>query len=147
MNKIILNIKFYIDYPSWFPCKDILKFWLNTIFEKYSKRIIKITLCIVNKSISRELNKLWRNKDNPTNVLTFPFVIPVFKILPIYSDIIVCSELIKNESLLLKQSVKNYWAYIIVHSSLHLMGYNHNNFKSARKMKKVEKYFLNLLNL
>ncbi|WDI78719.1 rRNA maturation RNase YbeY [Candidatus Purcelliella pentastirinorum] len=147
MNKIILNIKFYIDYPSWFPCKNILRFWFNTIFEKYSKRIIKITLCIVNKSISRKLNKIWRNKNNPTNVLTFPFIIPTFKVLPIYSDIIVCSELIKNESLLLKQSVKNYWAYIIVHSSLHLMGYNHSNFKLENKMKKAEKYFLNLLNL
>lgn len=145
MNEIIININFYINCFSWFPCKDILKFWFNTIFKGCLRRSVEININIVDKSIIHKLNKVWREKDSPTNVLTFPFIIPILKSLPMHTDIIICLELLKNESILLKKNIKDYWVYIMIHSFLHLIGYDHTNDKLEKKMIKAEKHFLNIL--
>ena len=98
---------------------------------------VEITICNVPTSQMHELNKEHRNKDKPTNVLSFPFNENLDGAL-YAGDIIACGQVIEQEARDLNLPIEHHWAHLIIHSSLHLQGYTHEHDQDTKKMQSVE---------
>jgi probable rRNA maturation factor len=87
----------------------------------------EIAVRVVAARESRALNKLWRGKDKPTNVLSFPAQkqrMPGGVAQPL-GDLVICAQVVREEAEQHGKPIEAHWAHMIVHGSLHLAGYDH----------------------
>lgn len=103
-----------------------------------------MTIRIVGLAESRKLNRTWRDKDKPTNVLSFPYADslpsspqPVARGLPL-GDLVLCAPVIAREAREQDKPLQAHWAHMIVHGVLHLLGYDHVKSRDAKKMEARE---------
>jgi probable rRNA maturation factor len=108
--------------------------------EKYNE--MQMTVRIVEETEISQLNENFRHKSGATNVLSFPFVpppgIPIDETFYSLGDLAVCATVVNKEAT--EQLKKNiaHWAHIIIHGTLHLMGFDHQNEKEACDMESLE---------
>ena len=122
--------------------KDI---FFNTLVKFFPKKYRfvgkKINLCILlsdNKSI-KKLNKIFRNKNKPTDVLSFPFEKKLnLKKNTYLGDIVVSYEFMNNPKNISSSDFKNKVTKIFIHGFLHLLGHDHIKLKDFKKMNKEE---------
>jgi probable rRNA maturation factor len=93
----------------------------------------EIGLDFVSSKRSKELNKRYRGKDSPTNVLSFS----VDEMQNI-GEILICEEVVKKEAKESGYAVKDMILLYLVHGILHLAGYDHQSIKERDKMEQVE---------
>lgn len=88
----------------------------------------------------RELNRIWREKDKPTNVLSFPSdaLVPGEGMVTPVGDIAISLETTRSESDLEKKAFNDHFSHLIVHGFLHLFGYDHENDTEADLMESLE---------
>lgn len=98
----------------------------------------EITLRFVAIEESRQLNRDYRGKDAPTNVLSFPSDIPSFIDSDFLGDLVVCNEILEQEAIAQHKLLKAHWTHILVHGLLHLMGYDHIVESDAAEMEALE---------
>ena len=88
------------------------------------------------------LNHTYRGKDTPTNVLSFPQLdnFEIFPSIPdlLLGDIVLSYSTVKKESLQQKKNVENHLKHLLVHSTLHLLGFDHKNEEEAFQMETLE---------
>lgn len=96
-----------------------------------------LSIAYVSEKVSQELNKKFRNKNNPTNILSFPLDKK-------NGEIILCPTLIKKEA---KENTKGYdknfteWlGFLVIHGMLHLKGMQHSDRMEREETKYDEKY-------
>ena len=94
-----------------------------------------ITLRFVNQVESKKLNFAFRNKDKPTNVLTFPYELTKTSLL---ADIIICLPVLKKEAKEQNKPLKEHLAHLVIHGCLHAQGHDHEVEKDAKKMENLE---------
>ena len=129
--KIKIN---YISYIKnhYTPSTRNLKKWVHMGLIKNT--ISQVNIIFVGTQRMTTLNRQFLNKNKPTNVLTFIF--KEYKILN--GDIILCPEIINKEAKKFGFSNDSRWAHMIVHSMLHLQGYDHHNKENQTNMEKME---------
>lgn len=93
----------------------------------------------------QQLNKQYRDKDKPTNVLSFPMESPEEVDLCLLGDIVLCAKVIKQEAHEQSKSENSHWAHMVVHGMLHLQGYDHIDDEEAEEMEQLEISILNQL--
>lgn len=93
----------------------------------------------------QQLNKQYRDKDKPTNVLSFPMESPEEVGLCLLGDIVLCAKVIKQEAGEQSKSEISHWAHMVVHGMLHLQGYDHIDDDEAEEMEQLEISILNQL--
>jgi probable rRNA maturation factor len=93
----------------------------------------------------QQLNKQYRDKDKPTNVLSFPMQSPVEAGVFLLGDIALCAPVIKQEASQQSKSEMSHWAHMVVHGMLHLQGYDHIKNDEAEEMEQLEIKILNQL--
>ena len=98
----------------------------------------EISLLIVDEAEGAELNQQWRNKSGPTNVLSFPSDLPAELGLPLLGDLIICAPVVAREALEQKKSLNSHWAHMMVHGTLHLLGFDHIDDDQAEEMESLE---------
>jgi probable rRNA maturation factor len=90
----------------------------------------EIAVRVVAARESRALNKQWRGKDKPTNVLSFPAPqqsrrgTPRGEALPL-GDLVICAQVVRREATRYGKPLQAHWAHLVVHGALHLVGYDH----------------------
>lgn len=101
-------------------------------------------LCIrlVEADESQALNNQYRGKDKSTNVLSFPFEVPEDIPLNLLGDLVICAEVVREEALQQKKPLHDHWAHMVVHGTLHLLGYDHINDEDAEVMEQLEREIL-----
>ena len=97
------------------------------------KRRGNITLRIVGQSESQTLNKQYRGKDKPTNVLSFGYGEN-----NVLGDLIICAPVVALEAKEQGKQPRAHWAHMIVHGCLHLLGHDHENDQDAKRMEARE---------
>ena len=119
------------------PNNTQLEKWCSIVLKK--KQQYALCLRIVDKNESQNLNRKWRKKDYPTNVLSFPLDIPkgLFET-NFLGDIIICAPIIEQEAFEQKKDIQAHWAHIIIHGCLHLLGYDHITDEDAQVMEELE---------
>lgn len=136
-NPVILDLQFACSDLFEMPNPNQIKSWVQKIFSEHIKQI-ELTIRIVDIPEMVYLNWYYLGKNYPTNVLSFPFE-TTLKIQPLLlGDIIICKKIVRNEAYQKNISLNTYWAYIITHGSLHLLGYNHIINKEAILMSQAE---------
>ena len=117
--------------------EDLLKWLTETLeFEKYGDA--EITIRFVDEKESAELNEKYRHKTGSTNVLSFPFEAPEEVELNLLGDLIICSDVVKKEASEQKKEELAHWAHMVVHGTLHLLGYDHLTDDEAANMEEKE---------
>jgi len=101
-----------------------------------------ITLRIVDEDEIRTLNRDYRDKDAPTNVLSFPFEmpegLPEGAMDPLVGDIIICAAVVRREANEQHKPLVAHWAHMVTHGVLHLLGYDHIDDDDAIVMETLE---------
>ena len=94
-----------------------------------------VTLRFVNAAEGKKLNLAFRQKDYPTNVLTFPYELSNKSLA---ADIIFCLPVLQKEAREQKKLLKAHLAHLIVHGCLHAQGHDHEVVRDAKKMEALE---------
>lgn len=103
----------------------------------------EVSLSIVDKETIHKLNKDYRNVDRETDVLSFPMDEEAFdnEGNPIFllGDIVICLDVARNQAAEFGHSLEREMMYLICHSTLHLLGYDHIEEDDKVKMRAKEK--------
>ena len=105
----------------------------------------ELTIRIVEKEESRSLNHQYRGYDKPTNVLSFPFDAPPGIELNLLGDLVICAPIVEQEALEQNKNQIAHWAHLVIHGTLHLLGYDHIEDDEAEIMESLETAILNSL--
>jgi len=87
---------------AWAPARARMNRWAAAALGRRGDGR-EIAVRVVGKGESRELNRLWRGKDKPTNVLSFPAPeqskrgMPVDAYLPL-GDLVICADVVRREA-------------------------------------------------
>ena len=115
-------------------------------YERLMEKPIELTIILGNDELVQNLNKHYRNKDTPTNVLAFPTNnLHVSPIVPSHlGDVFLAFETCYKELLEIDyiSNFADYVSHLIVHGVLHLLGYQHEDLVDAERMEKVETQIL-----
>ena len=105
---------------------------------KVKREEAELTVRIVENDESQQLNHQYREKNKPTNVLSFPFQNPPGITLPLLGDLVICKKVVENESLEQNKTLTEHWAHMLIHGTLHLLGYDHVDPQEAVEMESLE---------
>jgi probable rRNA maturation factor len=141
MDKIDIDIQLESDHDN-IPTEKNLIAWAKLALERDAA---EITIRIVDDEESSYLNKHYRNKSGPTNVLSFPLKIPFDN--KLHGDIVICAPLISKEATSQNKLVQHHWAHITIHGILHLQGYDHIQQSDAKIMEQREITILSTLGI
>ena len=119
---------------------NIVEEVLKTVEYKFTKNH-QLNLSFVSSEEMKLLNKTYRNKDKPTNVLSFemPKNFPVGDEKTLIGEIALCEEIIYEESKKYKKIFENRLKHMIIHGLLHLIGFDHIKKEEENKMESIEK--------
>lgn len=105
----------------------------------------EVSVRIVDEAEMRALNGRYRHQSRPTNVLSFPAELPADLDLPLLGDVVVCAPVVLREAREQGKSSEAHWAHMLVHGTLHLLGYDHDREDEALTMEALETRLLTSL--
>ncbi len=111
--------------------------WVNaSLLPQYDNT--ELTIRLVDIDESQQLNAQYRDKNKPTNVLSFPFEAPKGIELNLLGDLVICADIVETEAQQQTKAINAHWAHMVVHGCLHLLGYDHINDLDAEQMEALE---------
>ncbi|SHF02395.1 probable rRNA maturation factor [Microbulbifer donghaiensis] len=119
------------------PSDDSIQTWVAAALSG-RREAAELVVRIVDEEESRQLNSQYRGKDKPTNVLSFPAELPEDLDLPILGDLVICAPVVAQEAEQQRKAPSAHWAHMVVHGTLHLLGYDHIDDTDAEVMEKLE---------
>ena len=124
------------------PADDVIRYWVErAIGFAAAGRNAEVSIRVVDVDEIRELNRAYRDRDRPTNVLSFPagpFAgLPADEPAPL-GDIVVCAQVVADEAAGRGKPVADHWAHMLVHGTLHLLGFDHEADEEAAAMEALE---------
>lgn len=120
------------------PAVAALEAWITAALKSQELDEAEVSLYIVDEAESQELNSQYRGKDKPTNVLSFPADIPEEVGIPLLGDLVVCAPVVEREAQEQGKTLEAHWAHMLVHGSLHLLGFDHIEDDEAETMEALE---------
>ncbi|MGB8337862.1 MAG: rRNA maturation RNase YbeY [Burkholderiales bacterium] len=112
------------------PTRTQFRRWVKAALQQEAH----ITLRVVEAEEGRALNKQFRKKNYPTNVLTFVYD----DIGPLSGDIVLCAPIVEIEAKKQKKNILAHYAHLTVHGVLHMQGYDHEKNRDAKVMEAME---------
>ena len=118
----------YATEGSDLPARPLLRRWLKAALERNTA----VTLRFVGADEARALNRRYRRRNVPTNVLAF-----------VYDDgcggdIVLCAQVLRREARQQNKTLVAHCAHLVVHGMLHLQGYDHHRTADATRMEARE---------
>jgi probable rRNA maturation factor len=110
-----------------------------------SERAVELSVTLTSDEHVRELNAKWRNKDKPTNVLSFPMAdeldlertnVSVMELL--LGDIVLAHGVCEAEAAEKGVPLQQHATHLMIHGTLHLLGYDHHDDSEAADMEARE---------
>ncbi|TCK06895.1 rRNA maturation RNase YbeY [Marinobacterium mangrovicola] len=123
------------------PSAESVERWVTTALEGRRDRG-EICIRIVTPEESQTLNREYRGKDKPTNVLSFPFDVPPGIPMDLLGDLAICADVVAEEAVEQEKSLQDHWAHMVIHGTLHLLGFDHINDDEAEEMEALERDLL-----
>lgn len=144
MSKVVLDLQIACANSTGLPSNADFMRWLQAVLPKFQQES-EVTIRLVDEAESQHLNLTYRQKDKPTNVLSFPFDAPPEIDLPLLGDIVICRQIVESEATEHQIPADAHWAHMVVHGSLHLLGYDHIIDEEAEEMESLEATFMQTL--
>ena len=131
------------EFSSGVPDKKKIREWVRAVFSLLNHRLVPLTVRIVDEKEIRDLNRLYRGRDQVTNVLSFAYE-PLPNIdVDLLGDVVICGSVVVKEAKDQEKLLMDHWAHIIIHGTLHLFGYDHETEDQAVIMECLEIKLLN----
>jgi probable rRNA maturation factor len=134
------------------PTPEALAHWAAAALAggRFSPAAREMTIRLVDEAESAALNRSYRGRSGPTNVLSFPFEpppgMPAGEITTeLLGDLVICAPLIQTEAADQGKAEQAHWAHIVVHGTLHLLGHDHQSDEEANAMEALETRILTAL--
>lgn len=127
------------------PSAGDFETWVSAALETRDEA--ELTVRIVGRGESRQLNRTYRSKDRATNVLSFPADLPPGIDVPLLGDIVICAPLVAEEASVQGKAVRDHWAHLTIHGVLHLLGHDHVEEAEAEAMEALETALLRSLGI
>ena len=137
MGRIFVDLQIATENLEGLPTEDQIVQWATAAVQPEGD-VVEMTVRIVDEAESHELNLTYRGKDRSTNVLSFPFECPDEVELPLLGDLVICRQVVEREAAEQEKSLMAHWAHMVVHGSLHLLGYDHIEDDEAEEMESLE---------
>ncbi|MEQ6915938.1 rRNA maturation RNase YbeY [Halomonas aquatica] len=125
------------------PTQADLEAWVDAILSRQAdEHRQELTIRFVDAEESQVLNRDYRGRDRPTNVLSFPFESPPEVDLPLLGDLVICHPVVVREACEQDKSRHAHYAHMVVHGTLHLLGHDHLEDTEAEAMESLEREIL-----
>ena len=147
----MIKAEVIIDNTAWKKKTKNISLLFNRILKNFPKKYILknkktiITVLLSNNSKIKTLNKIFRKKNKPTDILSFPIKKKINKNFFYLGDIIISYEFMNRPKKINLTEFKKKVAKIFIHGFLHLKGFDHNNNKDFYIMQKEEVKLYNLV--
>ncbi len=155
----MLTVSIKVNDPAWktLLAKDRV-FFRSVLKKTFSylnlpQKKFNVSVVFTDDDDIKNLNKTYRGKDKPTNVLSFPQFKDISDILAAndndfeLGDIVLAFETIKAECKAQKKTMRNHTAHLLVHGLLHLCGFDHMDDVNASDMEAMEIAILSSLKI
>jgi probable rRNA maturation factor len=146
-----LKIDVLIDSARWKSAGNIRTVVRRAVAEAAGAQSTsgsELAIVLTNDSAVRQLNRLWRGVDAPTNVLSFPAATRQAEDEPAHlGDIVLAYETIAREARAESKPFAHHVAHLAVHGYLHLMGFDHEDDDDAETMEQAERKILRRLSI
>lgn len=120
----------------WAPAVPTLRRWAAAALAG-GTRGASLGIRVVGAREGRRLNREYRDRDAPTNVLSF--VAPAAPGgVPFLGDLVICAPVVAREARQQGKPLAAHWAHMVVHGALHLQGLDHDRPRAARAMEARE---------
>lgn len=140
MDNLNLNLINDDDYPI--PSQSLLLECLKLVVDKHNISQAEVNVNIVANNEIQQINKQFRGKNKPTNIISFEFEKP--KGLPedvandFLGDIVIAPNVLEKEAKEQNKKLDAHWQHIFIHGLLHLLGYDHLQDDQAEEMENLE---------
>ncbi len=113
--------------------------WVNAVTSQFE--LLQQDLCIrvVDGAEMTDLNSRYRQKNNTTNVLSFPADYDAETGQTSLGDIVICASVVESESNQQDKKILEHWAHLTIHGTLHLLGFDHQTDQQASEMEAIER--------
>jgi len=135
--KLTVSVQ-YAAARAGLPAKATIAKWAVAALRGTRKKRIAMSVRLVDSRESAMLNRRYRDKPGPTNVLSFPFECPPGARTDVLGDLVICAPVVRREARQQGKAERAHWAHMVVHGILHLRGYDHKNRKDAANMETLE---------
>jgi len=142
-----VDVQFALDFPALdeVPAAEQVEAWATAALaavDDARTAAATLTVRIVGRDEISALNADYRHRQGPTNVLSFPFEAPPgvddAELAAMLGDVVVCAEVVGDEAREQGKPVSAHWAHMIVHGTLHLLGFDHLTEQQAARMEALE---------
>ena len=135
-----LDLSLIIESPKWKSSLKPYKKTVQAVLEaalaetplKNKSETFEVAVVLADDAFVQNLNREYRGKNQPTNVLSFPNSSPNL------GDIILALETVQREAKEQEKTFRDHTIHLLVHGFLHLLGYDHLQEKDAEKMERKE---------
>ncbi len=135
-----------LDATESLPSLKQLEEWVTATLAQQTfredKQTAELSIRVVELTESQNLNHQYRHIDKPTNVLSFPADIPEYIDIPLLGDLVICADIVIQEAKEQNKALMAHWAHMVVHGTLHLIGYDHIDDNDAEVMETLESQIL-----
>jgi len=128
-------IDIIVQCKNWPDCRVLIELAVETVSAQLENpRAGELSVVLSDDAQMQKLNRDYRSKDKPTNVLSFPVPPPA----PMLGDIIVSRETILREAAEKGATFEAHLTHLIMHGWLHLQGFDHMTDATAEEMESIE---------
>ena len=120
---------------------------LDQLLTDLGKGDSELLLRMVSTQEIQTLNDTYRNKNQPTNVLSFPSDLPEEVGEAILGDVVICLDVVRIEAKQQNKTFADHLMHMAVHGTLHLLGYDHIQPEEAETMEALEVKILKKMNI
>ena len=135
-----LKVELQRRVRAWAPPPAELSRWARAALGRRAGGC-ELGVRVVGPTESRRLNARYRGLDTPTNVLSFPpapLPAAARSVTRTLGDLVICPRVLRGEARAQAKALKAHWAHLVVHGTLHLIGYDHERAADARRMERRE---------
>ena len=125
------------------PDATMIEGWARAaVAEADDRPRAELSVRVVDLDEGQALNARWRDRDGPTNVLSFPADLPAELGIPLLGDLVICAPVVVREAAEQGKTEADHWGHLVVHGVLHLCGHDHEIEAEAEVMEALERRIL-----
>lgn len=134
--KLLLSVDNASGEPA--PPTAQMRRWVKAALAAEGRDRAELCIRIVDEDEGRNLNRNYRQRDYATNVLSFAADLDPALGLSLLGDLALCAPVVAREASAQGKTSVAHWAHLVVHGTLHLLGYDHIGEAEAEQMEALE---------
>ncbi len=138
-----VKVQYAAPRENGMPPPSLITRWIKEAMQHgrttHATRGVEVGVRVVGEKEMTDLNQRYRHKSGPTNVLSFEYDAPQPRVrIPFLGDIVVCAPVVHQEAIAQGKDKEAHWAHLVIHGSLHLLGFDHEEPGAAHTMEALE---------